>query len=280
MNIKNKKLNSNKLINNLIFYFYFYIFKYLKLINYKFFNITILKNLNIFDNFKYLNVIYYKNNYILLNNNYFKLIKYKIKHNNIIIDILYKNEIYNKFLYNIFFEYNLKIFFITEFFLQIDYLFFICYKDYINYFRLFKYNEYLFNHFILNKYKLLKNFIKILLKFNFYRENYNLNIEFGILNKIYIYCLNFKKSILNNFYLNYKYNNNNIYLNYKFKKINNIFFFKFIKNYLNNFLLLLLYKVKILYFEVYDLIEIKFFIYNSIYNLYNQLPIYKYNYIY
>jgi hypothetical protein len=191
---KNRENKNKKLINNLIFYFYFYILRYLNILNLKYLNIKFIQKLNIYDNLKYLNIMNYKNNYILLNYNYLKLIKNKInKFDNILIEIIYKNKNYNRFSYNLFFEYKLNIYLMVDFYLQIKYIYFICYKNYLNYFKFFKYNEYLFNNKSLNKYSLLKKFIKIILKYNFYKENHNLNMDFVILNNVFIYSSSLEK---------------------------------------------------------------------------------------
>ena len=253
---------SNKNINNLYFYFYiFYLF---------------------LDRFKSKDILYFLDKKKLIN-----FLKLKDKRIYLLSEIFYKN--INLFSFNCsFFNKNinsLKVFFYFDFILKVDFFTFIAYKNYMNYFRLYKYNEYLNNHILLYKYPLLKNILR--------------NIWYKRLNKknILFYSeLSFKKFFQIFFY---RIKPINLYLkhvpvikNDLFLVYNNSFLIKFISfiryskfnmlfnlfsNNIKIYFLLLLYHIVLFHYEEDDWVEIEKFRILSLFNNYWQLFRYGFN---
>ena len=194
------------LINKTLFLFLFFVFKYYIFINLcnniknipkKYYNsnnknffvlfFLLLKNNNIniiLDKFKYI-YFFDKKIYIFiefLNNNIY-LKKYKF-------DYLNKNQ-------------NIKVFLYFDFYLRIDFVLFIHYKHYMNYFRISKYNEYLTIHPALYKFPLLKKYLRKLLVDRLDKVLLNFSFEESIFKNFKLYLYN---SNNNKFINNIKYN--------------------------------------------------------------------------
>jgi hypothetical protein len=159
----------------------------------------------------------------------------------------------------------LKIYWITDFILRIEFIFFIKMPNYFEYFRLYKYNEYLHNHPDIQKYPLIFNILKIYNKKNWLRNNKKFYSFLGISNSFIIYGNNYYKKNINII-------ENQVYLKkiklYLFKDnfIKQFFLYtpkliKYLVNLFNQFLILFnnlyLYKLLINLYDKNNLIEIK-----------------------
>ena len=121
----------------------------------------------------------------------------------------------------------IKIIFFHRFLLRINLIYFLCLFDYINYFKIYKYKEYLSNHPLIGKYPLL------LLILNLIKINNNLKFSgISILNNFQIFSEKLekknKKSNLNK-KMTLLYKNN--YIKYLLINYNNLynFIYNFIK---------------------------------------------------
>ncbi len=181
------------------YYLFFFILlrnKLYEFIDFTLFSLIIkenIDNINIENKINNLLHLYKYNNYIFL---YIYLIRY-----------IYKFIIkYNKFIYYKNVKIENKIFFFKEFILKIDYNSYFLYRKYIEFFRLFKYNEYLSNNKLFWKYPKLKKIFHI----SSFNKN-NLIFSFrknSLIHAFFIYKIKIFKNISNNhiihFFINKK----------------------------------------------------------------------------
>jgi hypothetical protein len=171
----------------------------------------------------------------------------------------------------------LKIFYFFDFILRIEFLYFIKLSSYFEYFKVYKYNEYLNNQSIIYNYPLIYILLKIYYKMgklNIIKKKKNLYNNIGILNSFTIYGLinNLIKENPN------KQNKISLILN-KNKFIKNLYLFTL---YLNKYILYIFkyyiqllhyiyyYKIFLNFYDKDYFIEIKKLKINSLSNLYKQ----------
>jgi len=269
-------------LNKPLFLFLFFIFKYYistnlyNKLNYKYIiKLFKGKKKNIYFFFIFYFLLLSNSNLNLL---LFYFIKKKVYYNinlyninlYIIIEILKYNIFFGKFKFNYFQKSkNIKIFMFFDFFLRIDILLFITYKYYMNYFRLFKYNEYLSIHPNLYKYPLLRIFLR-----NFWvnrdtKYHKNLYSEKSILKffRIYFFSKDINKLLFFNNDLKFKFKGLNLQFNkFKFIKFLNLlknnnyyFLYLYFGKFFKLHLCLFVYNITIFNYEEDDWVEIKKF---------------------
>lgn len=240
---------------------------------YLFFFIIIRNKLYDFITFFYQNILEYNNRnyiksykYIFFYNNYIYLNIYLLKYLQIFIIKFNKYNYYKCIkIYNNFFFYK-------EFKLKVDYNSFFLYRRYIEYFRLSKYNEYLSNNILFNKYPKLKYILHVFFsnykKFNFtYRKSIIMNF-FNIYKLKNSKFKDFDKYKLNLNNKRYNVNNNIILIrslnlsNFLYLKLDNNFLYLKLNN--NNFIKFLDITQNSLYIKIYNI----FIIFISIYIAY------------
>jgi hypothetical protein len=152
----------------------------------------------------------------------------------------------------------LKIYYFFDFNLRIEFLYFIKLPTYFEYFKIYKYNEYINNHSFINKYPLIYTLIKIYYKMgklNILKKNKSLYHDIGLLNNFTIYGFT-NNSIIEKKQI--KHNKINLLIN-KNKFIKNIFLFT---SKLNQYILYTFKNYIILYYYIYY--------YNIFINLYDK----------
>lgn len=202
MLIKNLTINyltiENLVINKNLFYIYFFLYKYILLKeSKKFYIYTLKKKIYIYN--KYFFKFYFSLYFLLLK---FKLIfiydiilikdvKFCIflYFRNIGLNNKYKSDFYiKKFFIN-------KIFFFFEYKLKINLFFYYNFQEYLEYLRLYKYNEYIVKHPLCYKYLKLKNILQYLWVYRTKKKNFNLWSEIGVLNSYNLYIMKRKKEL-------------------------------------------------------------------------------------